>query len=100
MNQTFVEPMDNLKGKKFFCDKMRIFYPYLFEAFLRIRLLRHNVDHLRLRESVEAELTKMLEADLFGTRLTTLKEPWFMLQQICLDETFAAIQYERASLES
>jgi hypothetical protein len=100
MNQTFVEPMDNLKGKKFFYDKMRVLYPYLFEAFLRIRLLRHNVDHLRLREAVEAELTKILEADLFGTRLTTLKEPWFMLQQVCLDETFAAIQYERASLES
>jgi hypothetical protein len=53
-----------------------------------------------VREHVEAELAGMLEIDLFGTRLTALKEHWFLLQQICLDETFAAIQYERASLES
>jgi hypothetical protein len=79
---------------------MRHSFPYFFEAFTRIRLLRHNADHLRLRQNVEAELAEMLDSDLFGTRLTMLKEPWFMRQQICLDEAFAAIQYERASLES
>jgi hypothetical protein len=100
MNQTFVEPIDNVNGKKFFHNEMKSLFPYLYEALNRIRLLRHNADHLRLREHVEAELTGMLETDLFGSRLTALKEPWFLLQQICLDETFAAIQYERASLES
>jgi hypothetical protein len=100
MNQTFVEPIDNLNGKKFFGNELRSQFPYLFEAFKRIKLLRHNADHLRLRQNIEAELADMLDADLFGVRLTILKEPWFMLQQICLDETFAAIQYERGSLEN
>lgn len=100
VNQTFVEPIDNLNGKKFFYNDMPRLFPYLFEAFSRIRLLRHNADHLRLRQNIEADLMAMLDSDLFGSRLTALREPWFMLQQICLDETFAAIQYERASLES
>jgi hypothetical protein len=100
MNQTFVGPIDKLNGKGFFHNEMRRSFPHLFEAFTRTRLLRHNADHLRLRQNVESELARMLDSDLFGARLTTLKEPWFMLQQICLDETFAAIQYERVSLES
>ena len=100
MNQTFVEPIDAVNGKKFFYNDMGEIFPYLFESFYRIRLLRNNADHLRLRQNVEADLLRMLESDLFGARLTSLKEPWFMLQQICLDETFAGIQYERASLES
>lgn len=98
MNQTFVEPIDAMKGKKFFYSDMPNHFPYLFDAFSRIRLLRNNADHLRLRQSVELDLAKMLETDLFGTRLTSLREPWFMLQQICLDETFASVQYEKNSL--
>lgn len=99
INQALIESMDAVHGKRFFYEQMKQFYPYLFEAFTRVRLLRNNADHLRLRQEVETALANLLDADLFGSSLTTLKEPWFMLQQICLDETFAAIQYEKSSFD-
>ena len=77
---------------------MRAEYPELFDALQRIRLLRNNADHLRLAQKVEDGLNKYLDRDLMGRALSQISEPWFVLQQIVIDELFAAVQYELAAL--
>ena len=97
-NQTLVETVDHVHGKKFFYQELEKLYPHLFSALVRVRLLRNNADHIKLHQKVESNLEQLLEADLFGRTITSTREPWFLLQQIVMDETFAAIQYEIGDL--
>lgn len=59
-----------------------------------MRVYRNDADHLILNEQVQSSFEKYIEGDLFGRTLSQVREPWFVLQQIVLDEIFVALQYE------
>lgn len=94
LNKCLVESIDNAHPRGAFFNTCKINYPDLFEALLRIRLLRNNADHLRLNRQVEDGLRALLARDLYDRSITQISDPWFALQQITFDELFSAIQYE------
>lgn len=94
LNKCLVETIDLVNPKGGFYGKLKTEYEHLFESLVRIRLLRNNADHLRLHSQVEDGLKNLLSVDLMGRSITQVDEPWFVLQQITIDELFASIQYE------
>jgi hypothetical protein len=99
LNKCLIETIEVIHGNKnAFYRELRANYPELFDALSRIRLLRNNADHLRLNKRVEESLAGYFARDLYDKPITQIAEPWFLLQQICLDELFAAIQYETNKL--
>ena len=98
INKCLVETIDITHTKSGFFNRLKNTYPDFFDALHRIRLLRNNADHLRLDARVEESLQSYLRRDLFGRSLTKIDEPWFVLQQVVLDELFAAVQYENAKI--
>lgn len=98
INKCLVETIDITHSKSGFFNRLKNTYPELFDALHRIRLLRNNADHLRLEARVEESLRSYLRRDLFGRSLSQVNEPWFVLQQVVLDELFAAVQYESANI--
>ncbi|WP_162596070.1 hypothetical protein [Methylobacterium sp. 17Sr1-1] len=99
INKCLVETIDIINGKGYFYGSFKMVYPDLFDALARIRLLRNNADHLRLNAQVEDGLKSYLLRDLFDRPVSHFQEPWFLLQQIVLDELFSSVQYEIARIE-
>lgn len=94
INKCLVETIDVIHPKGTFYGKLKSEYEYLFDGLARIRLLRNNADHLRLNSQVEDGLKAYLTRDLLGRTITTIDDPWYVLQQITFDELFSSIQYE------
>lgn len=92
--QTFCETMDKIHNTNVFYTKFRQDFPDLFHALNRIRVFRNDVDHIILNEKVQTVFDKYIEEDLLGRTLSQVQEPWFVLQQVVLDEVFVALQYE------
>lgn len=88
------ETIDEAKGTSFFFNDLKSKHSTLFFALNRIRVYRNNQNHLRLNNNLDKVLKQYLEVDLMGVSLSVYDEPWFLLQQICLDELFVAIQVE------
>lgn len=94
MNLALVDPIDTIYGRGTFFTRLKPEYPDLFDALHRIRILRNNVDHLRLNKTVQSALLGYISKDLYGGRFESLPEPWFSLQQIIVEELCAATIYE------
>lgn len=92
--QSFCETIDKIHSTQAFFNDFKNDYPSLFDAFNRIRVYRNDVDHIVLNDRVQDALDAYLRRDLLGVPLSQVQEPWFVLQQIVLDEVFAAIQFE------
>lgn len=98
LNLALVETIDRLKGSKYFFGPLRSDFPTLFHSLSRIRVYRNNSEHLRLNRVVESVFNQYILVDLMGKRLSDYEEPWFVLQQIVLDELFVSIQIELSKL--
>ena len=95
--QTFCETIDKLHPKGAFFKELKAEFPDLFYALNRIRVLRNEVDHIMLNKDTQSAFERYREEDLYGRTLSQIQEPWFVLQQIALDELFVALQCELTS---
>lgn len=93
-NQTFCETIDKIHSPQMFFGQFKAECPELFYAFNRIRVFRNDVDHIILNGPVQTAFDRYIEADLLGRTLSQIQEPWFVLQQVVLDELFAALLFE------
>lgn len=50
-----------------------------------------------LNKDTQSAFERYREEDLYGRTLSQIQEPWFVLQQIALDELFVALQCELTS---
>ena len=66
----------------------------MFYAFNRVRVFRNDIDHIVLNENIQRTVERYIEDDLLGRTLSQVQEPWFVLQQVVLDEMFAALLFE------
>jgi hypothetical protein len=103
LQRCFVEAIEiygeSCGEKKYFWTVIKTEYPHLQEALHRIRLYRHNSQHLELMPRVEETLRRFLERDL-DENLASSEEKYWALFQRCIDELFQAVQRETAQLES
>lgn len=97
----FVESIDNFgtsKGiKNYFWRVVKEYCPALHTALHRVRVYRHNEQHLTLNPGVDAALAAFLAKDLPGDLIHSEDKYWIVLQT-CLDELLTALQREIAML--
>lgn len=101
LHLAFVESIDNF-GKShgvndYFWSVVKKSYPALHDALHRIRIYRHNAQHLSLTEAADAALRRFLERDLPGEMIHHEDRFWIVLQA-CLDELLTALQREVGTL--
>lgn len=94
INLALCETIDDAHGKGYFFGGLKTDYTSLFNALLRIRTYRNNADHLRLNRAAESAFRQFIEVDFRGRELSAVKDPWFALQQVALDELFGALLIE------
>lgn len=94
LNICLNETIDDIKGKGYFFGDLKTKYMTLFNSLNRIRVYRNNENHLRLNNKIDRVLQQYLDIDLMGSPISSYSEPWFLMQQVCLDELFVAIQVE------
>lgn len=94
----FIESIDNygksIKENKYFWDVIKNAYPKLFDSFLRIRVYRHEMDHLDLIDSVNEQFQYFRKIDLEGHLPSQIDDLYFTLQQRVLDAFLLGIQSE------
>jgi hypothetical protein len=87
---SFVESIDNygtsIKSKDYYWKDVRNNYPTLWRALQRVRVYRHNDMHNIVYEDVGDEVRAYLELDFEGRQLQEIPDPYFLLQQIVVDE--------------
>lgn len=95
--RSFVESMDifgkSSNIKDYFWTVIKTFYPVLQEALLRLRVYRHDVQHIELTQQVQGQLDRFLTADLEGEFTHSPERYWVQFQR-CLDEMHRALQHE------
>lgn len=97
----FVESIDNFGQsagfKDYFWKVVKQHTPALHTALHRIRVYRHNEQHLSLVPSADTALRGFLERDLPGDLIHSPDRYWLVFQS-CVDELLTALQREIASL--
>jgi len=98
MNKCFVEPIENhgkfIGDKNYYWSTAQKTYPELWESINRIKSYRHNSVHNHLTENAQKNYYYYIEKDMGGRRITQVDDPWFLLQQITLDELLVGILCE------
>lgn len=88
-NRCFVESIDlyghSIGRNDYFWKEIKNVYPSLFEVLHRIRVYRHDCDHLELTKSVNEQYIKFISEDLEGRTPSQVKGLYFILQQRILD---------------
>lgn len=97
-NQCFVEAIDNygisINNAQYFWRVIKNEYPKLFNALHRIRVYRHEQDHLVLNNNVNEQFLSFRETDLEGHHPSQVEDLYFVLQQRVLDAFLLGIQSE------
>ena len=97
-NRCFVESIDiygNSIGKgKYFWKEIKNTYPFLFEVLHRIRIYRHEKDHLNLNKPVNEKYIDFLNEDLEGRTPSQVKDFYFVLQQRIKNSLLYNVQIE------
>jgi hypothetical protein len=93
-----VEPVDlygrSIQKSDYFWNEIIRAYPALWAALHKIRVYRHERDHIELNATVNQHFTEMLAEDLEGRSPSQVEDLYFVLQQRVLDNLFRAIQTE------
>jgi hypothetical protein len=97
MNRSFVEAIEKYGMKlgkpTYLRDDVRKALPELWEALQRIKVYRHRHDHLELYPGVEEAFRTLVSSDLEGKfSAEDVKDGWFVLQQVVLDELLVGTQ--------
>lgn len=99
-NRCFVETIENygieIREKDYFWKTIKIEYPVLAKSLQKIKVYRHNADHLFLNLKTIDSLQEFLEEDLPND--IPKNEHYYCLQQRVLEELLTNIQIELNSL--
>ena len=95
-NKCFVETIENYgrdKGiKEYFWTTVKTEYPFLATSLHKIKVYRHNSDHLLLNQQTNEQLQKFLQEDLPSD--IPKDEQYYCLQQKILEDLLTNIQIE------
>lgn len=99
----FVEPIDHYgilcKKVDYFWTDIKNTYPDLFDALLRIRVYRHERDHIQLNDTVNEQFLYYRKIDLECHLPSQVEDLYFTLQQRVLDALLSGILSEGAKNE-
>jgi len=102
MFKCFYESIENYgkqqQKRKYIHEEIRCNYPAFYRFLERINAYRNEQDHVLLTFIANKKLAEYLEEDFLGQSLTTISEPYFALQQKCLDALLVSIQIEISKL--
>jgi hypothetical protein len=102
MFKCFFESMENygnsIQKKKYFNEEIRKNYPSFSNFLDKINVYRNEQDHVLLNRPTNIKLTKMLEEDFLDQSISSISDPYFALQQKCLDSLLVALQLEISNL--
>ena len=94
----FVESIDRYSksvGKNnYFWEDVKNTYPSLFDVLHKIRVYRHESDHLELNKNINGQYIQFLNEDLEGRTPAQVNDFYFVLQQRILDALLYDIQIE------
>jgi len=97
-NRCFVESIELVGREKgianYFWKDVKSHYPEYWDALQRIKVYRHNANHIELNSTTEVELQRFLLVDLEGHRQSEIPDVWFVLQQCVLDGMLVGITCE------
>ncbi|WP_320169397.1 hypothetical protein [Maridesulfovibrio sp.] len=92
----FVESIDiygrSINKQKYFWEEVKTTYPNLFHVLHKIRVYRHERDHLQLNNNVSEQLITFLDNDLEGKNPSQVEDFYFVLQQRILDSFLYELQ--------
>ncbi len=99
--RSFVESIENygqsLGKKNYFWGDIKQHFSYLHEALHRIRVYRHDGQHLKLVPNADAAFRRFLDEDLPGDLIHSEDRYWIVLQR-CLDSIHRSLQREISNL--
>lgn len=97
-NRCFVESIDihgkAIKDTNYFWGLIKSAYEGLHHSLHRIKVYRHEQDHLLLQKGVNDKLLEFLDNDLEGQKSSSVKELYFVLEQRVLDGLLSGIHIE------
>ena len=97
-NRCFVESIENygksIGKNKYLWDVIKINYAGLFDALHRIKIYRHEQNHIMLTGQASFDLISYINKDLQGQKPSEVNNIFFWLQQCILDNLFTGIQIE------
>lgn len=97
-NRCLVEPVEamgkSLSIRDYFWNDVKVAYPDLWEALLRIKVYRNEAMHIELTSRVSQQLSDMKAKDFMGADPAAIPEHHFVIQQKVMDGLFVAILVE------
>lgn len=97
-NRCLVEPVEGMgKGlslRDYFWNEVKVAYPDLWEALLRIKVYRNEAMHIDLTARVTQQLAEMKAKDFMGRPPASVADYHFVMQQKVLDGLFVNIMIE------
>ena len=98
LNRCFVESIERY-GKEsninnYFWTDIKNKYKYLWATLNKIKVYRHNSDHLHLNNQTVEYLFEYISNDFEGKSFSQISEPYFVLQQRVLDQLLLTILKE------
>jgi hypothetical protein len=95
LNRCFVESIERYgeesKNKNYFWEDIKKEYKYLWNALNKIKIYRHNSNHLHLNNKTDDCLNEYLSHDLEDKSFSQINDVYFVLQQRVLDQLLLAI---------
>ena len=97
-NRCFVESIENygasIGNKKYFWVEIKTSYPSLVYSLERIKVYRHNEDHIQLNKQANQKLNDYLSEDLEDKSPSQVTDLYYILQQRVLDGILSGINSE------
>ncbi|MCE9685499.1 hypothetical protein LZP73_04605 [Shewanella sp. AS16] len=98
LNRSFVESIEiygnSIGNKSYYWNDVKAEYSYLWSVLDRIKVYRNERDHLHLDSNNSEKLTRYLSEDFESRSFSTIKEPYFVLQQRILDRLLLVLLKE------
>jgi len=101
-NRCFVESIEkygkSISRNDYFWKEIKQTYPDLWRALYRIKLYRHAIDHLDLKDGLYNDLMDFIKLDFEGKKPDQIPDVHFFTQQCILDSMLLSIQVETNKL--
>ncbi|MFS6938930.1 hypothetical protein [Neisseria animaloris] len=98
LNRCFVESVEKYGRdqniKNYFTDKIKLEYIYLWEVLYRIKVYRHDLDHLHLTPNTTEKYLQFIKEDFENKSFSEITDPFFILQQRLLDRLLLGLRQE------
>lgn len=98
LNKCFVESIEkygkDISINNYFWENIKTGYPHLWDCLHRIKIYRHEVDHLHLNDTTTNNYLEYLKEDFEGKSFSQITDPYFVLQQRILDRLLLSLLKE------